>query len=100
MEKEFNIQKEGETYLAIIKKHFDSVSREMPPLQFRICTNSKLSVQQVTNLRKQYLDLQDTAHFLNSMYEAIERVLHPEKYESRIIAPSVPQPGNGMKIIN
>lgn len=101
MEEKVNDKLQAETYLATIKKHYDGVLRDMPALQMKICSNPKLSVRQIQNLRREYLDLQDTAHFLNSMYEAIDRVIHPERYESRIIAPpSMPTPKNGMKIIN
>ena len=88
----------GEVYLVNLKKHFNAVFDKMQPLQTTICENAKLNALTLVNLRKQYMDLQDTAHFLNSMYEAIDRALHPEKYENRIITADPPK--NGMKIIN
>lgn len=91
-------RKQGETSLAIIKKHFNTITALMPAKQAEICRNPKLSAQQLINMRKQYIELQDTAHFLDSMYEAIDRTMNPEKYKPLILTPS--QPKNGMKIIN
>lgn len=91
-------RKQGETSLAIIKKHFNTITLAMPGKQAEICRNPNLSARELINLRKQYTELQDTAHFLDSMYEAIDRTMNPEKYKPLIYTPTAPK--NGMKIIN
>lgn len=100
MEKEMEAKMQGEIMLTNIKAHMATVLKEMPVKQASICNSTKLGAQTLVNLRKQYMDLQDTMHFLQSMYEAIDKALHPEKYESRILTPGTMGAVNPMKVIN
>lgn len=97
MDKQMEEKMQGEAMLVNLKHHYETVLKEMPAKQAVIVNTPKLAALALVNLRKQYMDLQDTAHFLQSMHDAIDRALHPEKFESRILTPDKPK---GMQIIN